>query len=319
MTTPDEAVRSLRQSILRDAPTPASDPADFARLQDEARTAMLTGRIEPPAPEVRVRLFGEGAEGHDIPVETASRILGTIQGIVTAVGSAVRNSGRMRQTGKRLSLARATELRLSPTIGTGSVVFFLRGRPAPAPEQPALGTTGTNTLLDLALGDLFGLLRKAQADEGSDAGALIADIQRLGSRVASRLNALAEEAIEKGVDVDLGWRSPDGRRDAVQLERRAARAIQDAVEASREQVVQEHVVGILHTASDGSDLIRLTPDAGKSLRMRVDPEIGATLGPLLTKRVAATVESRIIWHIASGREHIIRRLVSAELADSVDA
>lgn len=310
----------LRRQIIAQAPPPASDSAEVARLARSTLHTIRQDRIVPRAPELRVRLAGDGVPGHDIPVHSAAQILDAMQGAVTAVGSSLRKAKRAKPpkdaTGRRMGVRRATELRLSPTIAQGSVIFHLEGRAEPEPKEYQLSNEGSESLVDVAVVELLRVLQQAQDDEGDTIGALTTRLQKLGAGVASKLNALAEQTSEKGIDLDLAHWSPSGDRSAALLKKRGADAIKEAVDRNRERTEQKTLIGRLNTVSDGADMCRITPEDGKPMRFSVDPEIGVAIGQLLGQEVTAEIETTIRWHIATGVEKRSHRLLSADRRDS---
>lgn len=327
MTTPDApevyqaapALDELRNRILSEAPSPAVDPADFARVGAEARRVVREDRITPRPSEIRVRIAGTGVSGNSVPVHLAAQLLDAVQGSITAVGSSVNKTRKIKPpkgpSGKRLGIRKATELQLSSNIGAGSVVFFLEGQADPISGEEIL-PTGTDRLVDVAVAELFAVLAHAQEDSSEELGELTEDLQRLGAMVASKLNTLAEHTVDNEIELDLGHWAPSGARQSVVLARRGADAIKEAVDRNRERVVPSTFVGILHTVSDGHDQLRLTPDGEKrAIQVGVEPDQGISLGPLLGKHVQLEVSTRVTWKIATGRERRQHTLLSAQEAD----
>lgn len=317
------SVEDLRRRILVEAPPPADDIADFMVLKSEARRIMEQDRIIPRGSQLRVRLAGMGVPGNDVPVHLAAQLLDALQGAITAVGSFVHKSDNVKtpkhaDTGKRLGIKKATELRLSPTIGAGSVVFFLEGA-AEKLRDDELIPVRANSLVDAAVVELFAILEKAESDSEDHIGELTDELKRLGAMAGSKLNTLAECAIESEIDLDLGHRSPSGDRHAVILKRRGAEAIKEAVERNRQRTEPETLTGVLHTVSDGADKLRMTLDDDVTqLRMDVEPAVGLHLGAMLGQRVVAEVITTIKWKLASGKERRSYELLSAQLSKDED-
>ncbi|MGW4947206.1 hypothetical protein ACWEOZ_37100 [Actinoplanes sp. NPDC004185] len=316
---PPEAIdlSLVRSRILETAPEPAEQSVDFARLTGEARWAIEHGELPPQRPEVRVRLFGDGVHGHTIAVHTAMQLLDSFQGAVTAVGSAMRRLTDARPSagpdGKPIGIKKLTELKMNSNIGAGSVVFFLEGSAPPPLAQDGLVQTASDGFVDEALRSLLRVLETAQEDDPDDPSQLVEQMQRFGVQVASKLDALAEQAINNGIDVDLGLRSTGGRRAQAVLGRRGAAAIRYAVERNKTRSIQETILGRLRTVSDGADKIRVTLDDDiTQIKMGVEPDVGVTLGPLLGRRVVAEVETTITWKLATGKERRTYKLLTAE-------
>jgi len=209
-------LEALRARIIADAPPPAADPADFQLIADEARRAMERGDVVSRGTQLRVRLTGDGVRGNDIPVHSAARLLDALQGAITAVGSSVQKSKHLKtpkdpQTGKRSGIKKATEMHLSPTIGSGSVVFFLEGEAEQLTGNELLpvGTDGPVAHVDV--------IKAAQSDDAGSIGLLTDILRKHGAMVASKLNSLAEETVNRDLELDMGHRAPSGGRNAATL------------------------------------------------------------------------------------------------------
>ena len=314
-------LEALRARIIADAPPPAADPADFQLIADEARRAMERGDVVSRGTQLRVRLTGDGVRGNDIPVHSAARLLDALQGAITAVGSSVQKSKHLKtpkdpQTGKRSGIKKATEMHLSPTIGSGSVVFFLEGEAEQLTGDELL-PVGTDGLLDTAVAEFFDVIKAAQSDDAGSIGLLTDILRKHGAMVASKLNSLAEETVNRDLELDMGHRAPSGGRNAATLQRRGSQAIKDAVDRNRDRTEEVTLTGVLHTVSDGADMLRMTLDDGVSqVRLRVEPGVGVGLGHLLGKRIVAEVTETVKWKLASGREKRSYVLISASPSDA---
>lgn len=319
MPTPDDLagqVAALRASLIADAPTPATDEADMARVSEVALETIRAGKPQPRPTELRIRLAGKAIPGHDVPVASAAKILEAMQGAVTAVGSAVEKQKTVksprRPDGKRIGIRRATELRLNANISPGSVVFHLQGFAEDIGDPEDLTTGLSDTLVDVAISELFKVLRDAEEDSGDNLGHLTDRLRSHGAMVASKLKALAEVTSNSEVELDLGLWAASGARKQVYFRNRGAAAILEAVERNRERTEPAiEVIGTLNTVSDGVDKVRLTIDGGSPLLMDVSQEVGLTLGKLLGRRVVAEVETTITWKLATGRETSRHRLLAA--------
>lgn len=323
MTTPSDSapqpvdLDALRAQILSNVEDPAETPEDFARVAAEARRAIATGSVRRRPSALRVRLFGLGVLEHEIPVHSAARILDALQGAVTATGEAVRRKGALPATSKdaQRTTAEATELFLSPRIAPGSVVFFLEARE----KRPAAGGQLVNEdvdgLVDVAVQRLFDVLDLAGGEEVAERQALEESMRDLGVRAASRIAGLANASLQEDVEVDLALRTPRGRRAKGTLTRRTSVALQHAFAQASDRVERHQLVGILHTVSDGADPLRMEVEGQRpDIRLAVEAQVGAGLGPLLGRRISADVEVTVKWQAASGRETRSYRLLHAEAA-----
>lgn len=102
-------------------------------------------------------------------------------------------------------------------------------------------------------------MARAESDEPDDLGQVTADLQLLGAGVASKLNYLTEQLLDKQIELDLGHRSPRGRRHSALLGRRGAEALREAIDRNRKRTSEDVFIGTLNTVSDGSDMLRMTP------------------------------------------------------------
>ncbi|SDY82688.1 hypothetical protein SAMN05661080_04728 [Modestobacter sp. DSM 44400] len=194
-------------------------------------------------------------------------------------------------------------------------MFFLEAKE----KRPAAGAQLVNEdvdgLVDVAVQRLFDVLDLAGAEQVADRQTLEESMRELGVRAAARIAGLANASLQEDVEVDLALRTPRGRRAKGLLSRRASVALQHAFAQASDRVERHHLVGILHTVSDGPDLLRMEVEGARGdLRLAVQPQVGAGLGPLLSKRIAADVEVTVKWHAASGRETRSYRLLHAEAA-----
>lgn len=309
---PDE-IAELRRQIIGAAEPPAEDVADFDRLANRALVTMTTGAAPAAATEIRVRLAGKGVPEHSVPVHVASQLLDGLQSTVTAVGSALRKRSDTPKHHRKIGIKQATELTISPQIQSGSVVFFLEHVPAQS-DEGTFSDIAVETVVDQATEKLFKVMESAERDDPDELGGLEVELQRLGAMVASKLDTLASNALAAEIDLDLGLRTPAGRRKSVVLRSRGAHAIRDAVDRSRERETFETVSGKLRTVSDGADKVRIELPDKTIIRAAVGNELGLNLGPWLGKIIDAEIESTVRWNLTTGKERKTHKLVGAVLA-----
>jgi hypothetical protein len=315
--TSSSDVEALRQLIFATAEDPAESPADFNQVAAEARRAIETGVVARRPSSLRVRLFGRGVPGHEIPVHSAASILDALQGAVTATGEAVRKQGALGATSSdsQRTTTDATELFLSPRIESGSVVFFLEAKERAAGDVRAV-IEDVEGLVDVAVRRLFDLIELA-SEELDNRESLEAAMRELGSRAASKVAGLAKAAAEQEVELELALRTPRGKRKSGVLSHRSSVALQNAYAQASDRVERRQLFGVLRTVSDGSDPLRMEVEGmPRNIRLSVEPSLGARLGPLLSRRINADVEVTIKWQPASGRESRSYQLLQAEPAPS---
>ena len=299
MTTPDERLEELRRRALAadiEAPT---DPEELGRLSMRALLEDIGGVVEPDRPEVAIRLHGPGVPGHEIPVREAAAILISIQEAVASIGQALRHEPTIHGA-IQVRILKATELRMSPAVGAGSVVFRLTGAGEQVSGDEAPALTGTDTLVDAAMTELFSLLKQSET-QGLESSALAQDLRRLGPRTAKHLADLVKRILADEIDVELTWRNPTGRRRSASLQRQSALAIGRAIDLNRVETKVIDLTGVLVTVSAVTKA-ELQTDVGDRIKMSADSSLTATLGPFYNKRVVAQVEQTTVWSTNTGKE-----------------
>lgn len=211
VTTPDERLEALRNLALAAQIEPVEDPGDLARLSVRALMRDVGIAPTPDRPEMLVRLHGPGVVGHEIPVRQATAILSSIQESIASIGQALTLEPTSRGV-IQAEVLKATELRISPDVGIGSVVFQLKG--------PSQGTqldtsesapSAFGTLVEAAFSELFQLVEQSEGQE-LQADALARDLRRLGPRAAKHLSDLMEHVLADQISVDFTWHPPSARR-----------------------------------------------------------------------------------------------------------
>jgi hypothetical protein len=310
MTTPEERAAALRTQLDG---VQFETPADGLQLGILSTQAMLRDSgyaAARPEPKLDVRLYGRSIPEHTVPVRQAAAILGALQEAVTACGQAVTKkittAGRVQN-----NILEATELRLSPALGFGSVVFHLGGVEEVLTGEELPDTDGSETLLDWVFRDLFAIIQVVESDDIS-APLATESLRRLGPRTIAHLNDLAKEVTKSDIDIDMSWSSQNVSSKA-SLRRRGALALQDAIQRSKKEVVQQQIQGVLATASTLISPQLLTED-GRKINMVAEPKIAAGLGAYYNRQVVVEVELTKLWSVTTGAETLTYRLLSIELA-----
>lgn len=309
MTTAEERAAALKARLVKanlDAPR---DSTELASISTQAMLRDAGYPLVEEEPQLDVRLHGRAIPGHEVPVREATSILGAIQETVSACGQAV--AKKVTSAGSiHAAILRATELRFSPALGFGSVVFHLGGSSEQVTGDELPEMTGTETLLDQVFRTLFKIIDTAQRDDLSKASPT-EDLRLLGPRTISHLNDLVKEITESEIDVDFAWRSRAEQSKAT-LGRRGALALRDAIERTKEEVTTQRIRGILSTVST---LVhpQLLADDGRKINLSVTPESAAHLGAYYNRRVEVQVEQTRNWSITTGRETYAYRLIKIEL------
>ena len=313
MNTSAKRLEELRRRAMAADIEPISDPEELARQSIRAHLEDVWGIAPPDLPEVDVHLHGPGVPGHDVPVREAAGILTSLQDTVASIGQVL--SHRTTTSGPINALVvKATELRLSSTLGSGSVVFHLTGprEDISGVDVPAL--TGNETLVDSAVRELFALVaQSAKADEQAAAGSLARELRRFGPRVAKHLAELSDHVVEDEIDVDLAWRTPRGRRQRAALERRSAQTIRDAIKLNEVEVLRVELTGTLTTISTTKKAELKTADRGM-VPIEVDDQRAASLASFFNQRVVILTEQTTRWSTNTGRERRSYRMLEIALA-----
>jgi hypothetical protein len=314
VTTSAERLEELRRRALAADVEPISDPAELARQSIRAHLEEIGGIVPPDLPEVDIRLHGPGVPGHDIPVREAAGILTALQETVASIGQVL--SRRTTASGPiNAQVLKSTELRLSPELDPRSVVFHLTGpgEDVSGDEAPAL--TGNDTLVDVAMRELFTLvMQSASADEPEAAGSLARELRRFGPRVAKHLAELANHVVKDEIDMDLTWRTPRGRRQRATLERHTAQTIRDAIKLNEIETLRVELTGTLITISTTKKAELKTVDQG-AVRIAVDDRLTASLGLFFNHRVVILAEQTTRWSTDTGHETRSYRMLDIRLAE----
>ncbi|MGW4878931.1 hypothetical protein ACWEPI_20510 [Streptomyces sp. NPDC004262] len=312
MPTSDERAAALRSRLEHlDLPTAPNDSSALTRMS--LQSMMRDSGVAPQErdPRLDVRLHGAAIPAHDVPVREATSILGSLQEAVSACGQAIAQKATAAGS-LSASILRATELRFSPALGFGSVVFHLGGATEALTGDEIPETIGTETLLDKVFQELFMVLDFAEKDQIMENDA-VEQLRHLGPRLAKHLNELAKEIMDSEIDVGLTWRSRSFSADTA-LKRRGALALKDAIERNREEVSRQTLSGVLSTVST---VVRpqLTTLDGRRIDMSVDVNVAATLGSFYNREVEVDVEVRRLWSIATDRETLNYKLLSIRFSE----
>lgn len=323
MPSRDELVARMRSEILErtgDA-LPAPSAAEFERAAARTHAKHVSGSQDPDPTEVAVRMHGTGVEGHRVPIDVAAPLLGDIQKTLTWIGSALRQSSEVHATGKgkkEKGIRRATRMYLEPQQSPGSVIFHLIADPVTDGPSDGLFTSASqSTILDSAISEFLVIIESAESDDPASLGSLTGELRKMGPNVASALDSIAKGMSKKGIDLDITWTNPTGKRTRATIGKRGAEALRYAVEASKSEVRTIEMLGRLETVSMGADPIRLETPSGEDFRMVVDPSVGTEVGPLFGAMVLARAEETIVRQ-TSGRVRRTYRLLSATKVEELE-
>lgn len=145
-----ERLEQLRARVRASDVESAGDLEELTRRGIRAHLEEVAGFVPPDRPEIDIRMYGAGVQAHEIPDREAAGILGPLQEAVASIGQVI--ARKATATGRiNADVLRATELRLSPALLPGSVVFHLIGPAEDISEAEAPELTGTETLVDAAM------------------------------------------------------------------------------------------------------------------------------------------------------------------------
>ena len=310
MTIPNERLEELRRLAAASGVVAPADPEELGRLSIRALMEKIGSVVPPDRPEVDVRLHGPGVPGHEIPVREAAGILTSIQEAISSIGQALRRAPTLHGV-IQAQILQATELRLLPEIGAGSVVFSLIGAGEDITGDEAPGLTGTDTLVDVVMTELFSVIEQSHV-QGAESSQLAQYLRRLGPRTAKHLSDLVRQIVGDEIDVDLSWRNPGGQRRLASLERQSALALGRAIDLNKIETRIVQLIGILSTVSTDKKA-ELKVQGGSAVRMTADKALAATLGPFFNQRVTARVEQTTTWSTNTGKETQTFRLLGLEM------
>lgn len=316
MTTSAERLEELRARVQAADVEPVGDLEELTRRSIRAHLEDATGFVPPDRPEVAIRLHGPGVPNHEIPVREVTGILGPIQEAIASIGQALRHEPTTRGA-IQASIQRATELFMSPVLSSGSVIFHLTAAGEQLSGDEAAELTGSDTLVDAAMGRLFAIFEQSEAHQ-LDSATLARDLRRLGPRTAKHLADLVKQVTNDQIDIDLSWRNPRGQRREASLQQQAALTLGRAIDRNKVEVKKVQLVGLLATVSSIAKA-ELLADSGERIKMSVDTAVAPTLGPFYNQRVTVHVEQTTTWSTSTGKETRTFSLVDIDLAEAESA
>lgn len=307
MTTAAERVDQLRSRILESAPIPPEDEWEWEIAGLPARRALELGTAPEPRTDLFVRVAGAGIEEHRMPVASAAKILEAIQGLITNIGSALVQQELF--TRPAAGIKRATRFCVTPNAWAGSVVFHLDRAAIPA----LVDTIDSGNLAESAVNRLLEVVQEAQSDAPEAIGEVVDQVRPLGSRTASYLSKLVGELQSHDFDLALSQSLASGHRKRATLGERGCYVLREAVERNREHSEPVALVGVLNTASDGSDHVRLTLGDGSAVKLVAGADVGTSLGRWIGQTVELAAMKHTKWNLASGRETVKWELLHGDL------
>jgi hypothetical protein len=151
---------------------------------------------------LNARFTGALPGPHEIGLRSATTILGEFQDVVAEIGAVIRDDVPQRGSLSR-EIIRETELRFSPVVAAGSVIFTLN----PAEVNDGLWMNEQSDLLDQSLQRLFEVFDKIErpGTTKSNPGKVSEVLLELGPRTARHLFHFAQALDNEGLALDFGW------------------------------------------------------------------------------------------------------------------
>lgn len=289
-------------------------PADTAELAQRSVQASLPATSDVAAPaEAVVRLSGVGVQRNRVDVRQATRIIGSLQEVIAAIGQAL--MGQPTSRGQiPVAIRRRTALSLLPVPVPGSVQLVLE---APADNgNLSFEGVGREDLASSAASELIKIMERADTAE-LDEESLVENLKALGPRVARQLQRLASELAGDAIDLEFAWRLFAGESETGHLAERNARRLRDVIRVSRVEAQEVRLVGTLVTISTVRPAA-IVLDSGRVLTLEVDEGRNSELLPFFEHRVAVDAEEAITVEDATGRERAKYHLLRIAFASATD-
>jgi len=194
-------------AILDDMPDVAEIDATTSALTTLSTTRMQE-RLGTVRSALRARFTGALPGTHELGVRSATTVIGSLQDVLAEIAATIRDTVPKRGP-LPAAILEATELRFSPAVSEGSVIFTLR-----RPDRPTLWQAAENEidLFEQSLQSLFSVFdeieRPASAGRGKDE--VPETLGNLGPRTARHLVRFARSLSTDDLNLDLGWSQPGG-------------------------------------------------------------------------------------------------------------
>jgi len=300
--------RSLDQLMALAAQDVEEPSGDFSASALNSMTAdRMFGTVQRRAEHLRARFVGGLADQHQLPVRSASKAILSIQESVSSIGARLTGLASVRG---RLpsSVLDETELRLSPQLLPGSVVFELTKSPS---RENELFTDLSSSLLDDAFEKLFLLLVVTQ--ESANPGEVPEAIRSLGPRAAKHIFDLCAVLVDDDLGLDFSWTNRTGQTFEAQLTRSSAAYLKQIAKDNSSVSRDEQVDGVLVTASvETSQKLRLQPATGAALAMTAPEELRRTLARYYNRKVRTLVRTTERANEVTGSIEITHVLLAIE-------
>lgn len=261
------------------------------------------------------RFTGDLPSAHEIGVREATAILGELQEIVSEVGAVLRDESPRRGP-LPAEVLKATELRLSPRVRAGSVIFTMH----PAHDESLFGS-GRETLDD-ALTSIFSLFDKVErpVTAGVMSTSDVADaLRNYGPRTARHLVKFADALQKSGLNMDLGVAVSGRPIRGSRISRAGAGFLEKLAADATTRTLEVELVGrVRNLGTDNKH--KFVDDERGLITMTADAEVTGVLyesfGQARVRVVASETESITK---ATGATNYRFHAVRAVLADQADS
>lgn len=284
MTSRDERRARLEAAIASSKAAVVGSVEELDRAESVRFSRTFGTRWPQFRSSISLRFHGSGVQGHDLNGSLAGQVVARLTDAIRVAGTQVKGT------------AADFDLFLSPTIGLGSTVLELFGRPFEDPQA----VTSTPLIDDIRDTPIDGAIRVLlETLESIDVSTPISDLQTRGGRIdgafGKHLFSLARLLLDGEVDLGLTWVRPSGASRAVEFDRPRARHLRDLLDVETIEVERDEGAGELASIStDGVLTVKLEAPR-RLLTIRADNFEQERLRRLWAKRVQiawrATIES----------------------------
>lgn len=257
------------------------------------------------------RFVGGSADRHELTTRAATHALLSVQESVSSIGA--RLSGHTTGRGQiPKTILAATELRFSPSVLPGSVVFEL-SRATDAENM--IEDQADRPLLDESFDKLFELLSSVGSSSAGPTS-IPASVRDLGPRAAKHIFDLCQVLVDEGMGLDFEWMNRNGVPKAAVLTNLGARYLKQVAKESNSETTTQELAGVLLTASvESKQKLKLRTQDGTIVSMAASDEIRADLARFYNKGVRVGVETTESVNLTTGKATASNRLMTIRSAD----
>lgn len=285
------------------------DGAITASALNRQTAARMFDLVERARERLAARFIGGSADDHELSTRTATHALLSLQESVSSIGAHL--VGHVTAKGRiPAAILAATELRLSPNVLPGSVVFEL-SRPTGTEDMLAEGSD--RALLDESFDKLFELLASVAAPN-ADPGTVPSVMKELGPRAAKHIFDLCATLVDDSLGLDFEWVNREGKPKAAHLTNGHARYLKEVAKKSTSASKTIDLAGVLLTASvDSKQKLKLRDANGETVAMTAADDLRASLATFYNREVWVQIVQTESVSIATGKATVTNRLISIDL------